>query len=425
MSKAITTPANEQDSELARERIQSYLDEPRMTLLLSGKITAPLGLATSKESRGTGKEAHQILPRMGADSPILPGSSLCGAIRRALADDICLATRKSGRAPFKSIFEFFTMRVGGVAGFSSGKPLYHECSLRSVNPFISLFGKASVSGRIGVASAVAMNGNAVVARERGFRADDIQRNPALIEMLSPEMIDEYKALRVGGANEGDARIALSALGISDDNKHPVTPAQKSDAIQKISHRFSEMVTRGNGKDDEASATEEDVGKGITNIQNPWGGYEYFIPDTVFSHQITLYGVTRTEAALAVGALYAFSKSPRLGGHLHHGLGCVDLDYRAVTVSSDPLVGGVLSGELHIRSNISAFEDESVALLPAFEATGELRALLDHYLELRESGFPGMDFGAGGEDDREAVSIRKGSKVGSKRKPVKDDSGDKA
>ena len=64
--------------------------------------------------------------------------------------------------------------------------------------------------------------------------------------------------------------------------------------------------------------------------------------------MSLHGVTETEAALAVGALYAFSRNPRLGGHWRAGLGWVESNYDAVLLSPDPLRRQERAGTLRIR-----------------------------------------------------------------------------
>lgn len=378
-----------------------------MSLVLIGTLRAPAGLTVSKKTEGSGMNKRQVLPRMteglrrDTDRYILPSSTIAGSLRRALMDDIVQAKTGRGEAlPYKSVLGFFALRVGGVAGFSGAQPVGYASALRAANPFISLWGKAGLAGRIGVPSAEAVAGASTIGRELGFRTDDVQRTPGVIEMLSPEMIAEYKALRVGA--KGDKEMAKEAL--------------KSGDYSSTDSRFEEIVS-GKGTEDEDTDAAD---KGLINIQNPYGGYEYFVPGTVFRHQIMLPGVTETEAALAVGALYAFARNPRVGGHQRDGLGWLDFDYQAMLISADPLQRQELAGKISVRAPVG-FDDQTDGglaedlLAPRFTAEGQMKQLLDRYLELRSAGFPGMDFEAGAEEERETITSDNGGKSGKTRK----------
>ena len=191
-------------------------------------------------------------------------------------------------------------------------------------------------------------------------------------------------------------------------------------IQTLAKRYDESFAEIETSDEENEkasdngSKKDDKGKGITPIQNPWGGYEYFVPGTRFRHKMSLGGVTETEAALAVGALYAFSRNPRQGGHWRSGLGWVEFNYDAILLTPDPLARHERAGTLRIRCPLTnaedAFGDEDLA--PAFSATGRVRDLLDRYLEMRAAGFPNIDFEAGADEDRKAIKVR-GKKGGSR------------
>ncbi len=381
---------------------------PRSTVILTGTITTPSGVATSKTTNGSGKNKHQALPRMdGYEKPlcVLPGSGLAGAIRRALRDDIIAGWKQShgeDTVPFRSVFGFYCLSVGGVGGLVSMRP-GEETALRRVNPLLSVFGKAGLAGRIGIASAVAIGGKSVIGRSSGYRGDDVRRTPELIELFTPEMIREYKALRIGGKSAESADLAVKFLKDGDRS-----------ALDKIERLFDGLSdAQGDEADDgdvnDASETKQaGSDKGLINIQNPYGGYEFFLPGTAFRHQIALAGMTPVEMAFSIGALWAFARRPRLGGHWRDNLGWIDVTYTAVRLSDDPLIRGTNAGTVTIRSRTQADGEDVGITEPAFEVTGELKEFLDHYLRLREAGFPDMDFEAGADGDRASIKKRNDS-----------------
>ena len=409
----------------------------RETYLLIGEITVPAGLATSKAKDKDGDQEYQALPKMNRYVPrndakyIIPAENLGGGLRRALMDDISGEIHRQGRGrPYRDLFGFFQMRVGGVAGFSTGnKGPDEELALRRKNPFISLFGKAGMGGRLGIGHAVMNGGPANIGRVHGYRSDDFSRDDRIaeMEMVSPEMLDEYKAYWLGTKSKEFAdKAKLFFTGNEDAESHGLLRKELLGRYERYTEDADADSTKPDGNDETVSASAGSASQGnggetngasadkadkegtFISIQNPFGGFEYFIPGTKFAHRIMFSGVTEAEAILGVGMFYAFAKQPRLGGHWRSGMGWTDMSYRAYRVSEDPLIGREFVGEIKVRSFLDN-DDGGEDGLPAIEATGVMKDLLGKYVRLRSQGFPDMDFAAGAEKDRASVIKSQGRK----------------
>lgn len=362
----------------------------RINIVLEGGLTAVTGLATTSDGL-TSKPGEQVeyqpLPRM-AGTPIIRATGIAGGLRRALSDEI-LRALEDVRYPYDSIHAWFLNRQGGVASF--GVPLKVDdqtneaIDVRRKNPVLSVFGTGGLPGKIAIEPATPIipedsNIKNIVARDGGFRGDDIRRDPGIAAELPTTLLDEYVLLRFGAQSENNTIAAFGALEArrAGDNLHgnPVV-AQAYAAVN------------GDYTDPDASRSD----KTFTSILNPYGGYEYFVPGTQFRHRMSLVGLTRDEAAMAIGALYAFSRHPVIGGHRRSGMGHVSMSYRVMTFDEDPRAVPKADGDLNITSRTDLRGEDG--LRPAFASTSPLvNDLLEHFLALGKAGFPGMDFNAG-------------------------------
>lgn len=362
----------------------------RINIVLEGNLTAVTGLATTSDGL-TKKPREQVeyqpLPRM-AGTPIIRATGMAGGFRRALSDEILRALGE-GRYPYDSVHAWFLNRQGGVASF--GVPLKVDdktneaMDVRRKNPVLSVFGIGGLPGKIAIEPAIPIipeNSTIedLIARDSGFRGDDIRRDPGMAAELPTTLLDEYVLLRFGAQSENNTIAAFGALAArrAGDSLHgnPVV-AQAYAAIN------------GDYTDPDASKSDET----FTSIMNPYGGYEYFVPGTQFRHRMSLMGLTRDEAAMVIGALYAFSRHPVIGGHRRSGMGHVSMSYRVMTFDEDPRAVPQADGDLNITSRTDLRGEDGSR--PAFESTSPLvNDLLEHFLTLAKAGFPGMDFNAG-------------------------------
>lgn len=380
-----------------------------INMVLEGTLTAVTGLATTsdtmKKTPGE-KVEHQVLPRM-AGKPCIRPTTTGGAIRRSLFDEIVRAEIKNNRPyPVKSLFSWLLNRQGGVASFGMTMGFGMVPEIRRKNPALSLFGAGNIPGKIAIEPAIPTNENfrEIVARDQGFRSDDLRRDSGLAMDLPKHFLDEYVLLRFGAQGADNAlaacRVLLDAAKVTKDPSlladNPVT-AQAYASVTGEKGETDVMDGDGDGDEDGDTKTAVKKEKKFTSIVNPYGGYEYFVPETKFSHRIVLMGLTRDEAAMAVGALYGFARRPVLGGHLKNGMGHVSMAYRVTTFDDDPLSVPQVDGDLRITSRAEKIGQDGPR--PAFETTSPLiKDLLAHFLALAADGFPGMDFNAGVESE---------------------------
>ena len=394
-----------------------------INLVLNGEMVAVTGLATTsdklKKDPGE-KVGYQALPRM-AGKPIVRSTGISGGLRRALSDEVLRATRacEGKDYPYASIHAWLLNRQGGVASF--GVPLKindktnEAAEIRRSNPVLAIFGAGGLPGKIAIEPAIPKGSTKdIVARDHGFRSDDIRRDAGITENLPSSLLDEYVLLRFGAQSQDNT---IAAFGVLEARR-------QGDGLQG-NPVLTQAYAAVNGESPDVETADDD--KKFTSIINPYGGYEYFVPGTRFQHRISLIGLTRDEAAMAIGALYAFSRRPVIGGHLRNGLGHVSLSYRVMTFDDDPCTIPQADGDLNITSRTD-LRDEENGPRPAFASTSPVvNDLLEHFLALAKAGFPGMNFNAGVnaefkglESRKDAAETNKKTKTSTAKKTVKAD-----
>jgi hypothetical protein len=366
-----------------------------MTVIFNGTITAPMGYASSKSSKKDRDKntSYQALPTM-AGQFILPGEQLAGALRRAGMDDIRDAFPED---PMTSILSFYQARVGGIAGFGKNYKAGEMTALRRKNPFVSLWGKAGLSGHIGMGHAVGPVTETVVVahgkngsydrkvstadRVHGFRSDDLARNPETD--VPVDFWSQREVLKFAGKSPENSKQVAAHVSNADFWGFPV-PA---DGIEDESLAAADTA-------DEGDAPESGKGK-LTNIQNGYGGFEYLPNETSFAHRFTVTG-TEAEILMLMASFNGFARNPRLGGHWRHNLGWVDMHYTVYLREEDLRLAPREVGCLKINSHLDSLD------APAIETEGMVSEWMNAYLALRRSGFPDMDINSGVEDEMAVI-----------------------
>lgn len=375
------------------------------TVIFDGTITAPMGYASSKSSK-TAREQdtkYQALPTM-AGQFILPGEQLAGALRRAGMDDIRDAFPED---PMTSILSFYQARVGGIAGFGKNYKAGEMAALRRKNPFLSLWGKAGVSGHVGLGHAIGPVTETVVVahgengsydrkvstadRVHGFRSDDLARNPETD--VPVDFWSQREVLKFAGKSPENSKQVAAHLNNVDFWGFPV-PAEGIE---------DESLTADTTDDGDTTESGKGKKKKLTNIQNGYGGFEYLPNETRFTHRFTVTG-TEAEILMLMASFNGFARNPRLGGHWRHNLGWVDMRYVVYLLDDDPRLAPREVGGLTINSHMESLDG------PALATTGMVSEWMDAYLALRRSGFPDMDINAGVEDEM-AVILGNLKKIG--------------
>lgn len=388
-----------------------------MTVIFDGDITAPMGYASSKTSKKDAEKSttYQSLPVMSGKF-ILPGEQLAGALRRAGLDDIRAAYPSD---PLTSVLSFYQAAVGGIAGFGKSYKVGEMAALRQKNPFVSLWGKASLRGHLSLNHAVGPDTSVAVPvtthdgedkpqryrrtsdRVAGFRSDDLARNP---EMDVPE-------------NFWLQREVLRFAMRSSEQSKKVANHAETGSIWGFPVPIAAGSSQGVSLDEpgEFADAGEEGGKKLTNIQNGYGGFEYLPNETRFTHRFSVTG-TEAEILMLMASFHGFARMPRLGGHWRLGLGWVDMQYTVYLREDDFRMPLREVGTLKINSHMENLDALTM------ETSGMVSGWMDAYLAWRREGFPGMDINAGVEDE-EAVILDNLKKIATKAR--KDDEKSKA
>ncbi|MHB1630849.1 MAG: hypothetical protein ACYCR3_08115 [Acidithiobacillus sp.] len=379
-----------------------------MTVIFDGEITAPLGYASSKNSKKDRAKntQYQALP-VSAGRFVLPGEQLAGALRRAGMNDIRDAFEEE---PLTSILSFYQACVGGIAGFGKQYKMGEMTDLRRRNPFVSLWGKAGVRGHLGLGHAVGPVTETVtvhqgkegpytrvtpsVERVHGFRSDDLARDPETDVPAS--FWSQREVLRFAGASPETAKQVAEFAERKDFFDFPLP--NKGDAVA--------LEADADEAEDPAGG-EKEKGK-LTNIQNGYGGFEYLPNSTTFTHRFSLTG-TEDEIVMLMASFNGFARQPRLGGHWRHNLGWVNMRYTVYLRDDDPRLAPREIGSLSINSHMDDLSG------PALTTTGKVSEWMDAYLNLRREGFPGMDINAGVEDEAAVIQANLKKIAGKARK----------
>lgn len=342
---------------------------------LTGTITAvtPLTCALPQAKPSPGKPFK--LPRIGNSKDartFYPASGFLGRLRRSGMDDFRGHVLRVKGKEYMEIGSYFLNRVGGINGFSKNPGGLHpgaDAAARAANPFLSVFGSAGMAGKLGVGALIAVKPLTDPPVAHGVRTVDPRRDPTELEVLSPSDID---LLNDRLANDAATSIKKGKLKKEIKKLKAAAHAETDKAIQADLYAQINAMEEAN-KEQRA---------GAVPIANPFGGFEYFPSDTVFTHRMSLINATPAELAMFFAALRAFAAMPRLGGHWHQ-MDCGWIEARwDITVREAGSYGACHSAGFIEVSPQGGFVCESDVV----------SAGLALYDGMAKTGFPEFDFG---------------------------------
>lgn len=307
-----------------------------MTQLIkfTGTITALTGLAYTVPNGPTLDKRIPLLPRMGnakSGDLYINAPAIRSAIRHAAAD---LITDLSGTKP--KLPDYFLLALGGIMGAKESDEkkekgdesergdsekeakanddktaglIRRAAFARAHNPIINLFGTMDhgVPGRLYCAHAINNNG-AQTTILRHVRANDFQRDPALVERLDADAISAF-------ADRQSAAAIRSELAAKKKDLEGKLRKVKNDETKEADLRAQIEVVKTEMKN-----------HGEVSLSHPGLGYEMIVPGTTFAHSFILDGVSDLEISLFLLALDRFASMPFLGGHRNHGLGRIKAEW---------------------------------------------------------------------------------------------------
>lgn len=305
------------------------------TFFLVGQVSAisPLTVAL-KDSviKGVGHK----LPRNGSfkAKPYFPATSIRGALRNC--GELALVRHLEKMGIRLSLQDHFALAQGvdinnyEIKNTDENEKSHREdvnsssidatLALRTTNPFISIWGRWGVEGKLNIGNMLPLSEDCVGNFGGGARTIMFERNEQMIDFLTEEDAEKLTSLiakQSAGSKEAgpiskEKKALEKALSKQDD-------ATKEITRQKIAELENSLATIKNG---------------VETIRRPIDTYEAFVAGCQFSHRITLKNANMHELSMLILALREFAKHPRLGGHKAHDCGLVHAEYNVMTWNDD-------------------------------------------------------------------------------------------
>lgn len=305
--------------------MQLFVNDQGISLTLRGEITAITPISVTRPDDNfkslTADDKKPRLPRMGAKrddvSPFIPGSSFRSGLRHSAVQVIAKMLNK------KFTVDQIYMLVQGVdttrltASENVDGEIDKESDLRSINPFLSLFGRWGLPSHVGVGDLIPVDKNCIFTAGAGVRTNEFIRNPTAVNLIDDEQLGYLKELlqnetsSAGEVREIDGTIRKLLKQLRDAESK----------LEKENINAEITILEERKKDVKANK----VGSENT-IQRPLSGFEAVIPNTVMNQRIVLQNVNKAELGLFLASVAEFSRSPIIGGHRNYACGAVSGEY---------------------------------------------------------------------------------------------------
>ena len=304
------------------------------TYVLTGHVDAvtPLAVGRKEDQFNTQFQPEKTtrLPRQGPKmnkTPVYwPSTTLRGKLRRSC---------------YEALREAFDDRVGGGHKFSlqsafmliSGIDISEkrdvetegvqgqfdvDLALRNENPFLSLWGRWRLGGRVGPDKSYPVNPESCLAvMGNGCRTNHFARETEEVSLLGVKdqtlLADIIRADYLSSKDKDVVKKEITALNAQ--YKDEKDPAEKTYIKEQISQHEKDMKeTRKNKK-----------GSGDA-IQRPLEGYEAIVAGTRMTQRTFLKQASEFELGLYLAGLRKFSEFPLMGAHFSHGCGQVSAEW---------------------------------------------------------------------------------------------------
>lgn len=264
-------------------------------------------------------------------TPVVPGSTLRGRIRRSACEVVRLATGQPS-----SLREFHQNAVGGVKGSESedAYDIIYRQMIRAQNPILGLFGAGSpwMMSHAMIEDAVPRD-PCTPDVVNGVRADDGRRDPTFFDKLTADARDLWKAAINANAARTDFKARDKSLK-ADLRKARL--AGDADGVKAAEQAITALRQEMEAAD---GASENPVSMPLQHEAIPAG--------VTLRHEMRLISVTEEEIGLFLAAINHMSAvNPAIGQHANLGYGLLSGTYDVEIrddVSFDPFVVGTQTG----------------------------------------------------------------------------------
>jgi CRISPR type IV-associated protein Csf2 len=290
------------------------------TYIFEGKVTAVEPLTVTL--KGAQSALGHRLPRNGGfrARPYFPATSLRGALRHAGHVSLVNNLAKTKNEKF-SLADHFMLAQGtdikGVAEQFDGGKIDATVALRQKNPFISIWGRWGVDGRVSIGNLIPITEDCFADFGGGARTIMFERNDALIQAISAAEVDELNHIikEQGEVSEDMKPIKAEIQSLTKSLKQLGDGEAKERVKEKISVLEQQIADIKGSKTGAKEA-----------IRRPIDTYEAFVAGCEFDHRMKLESATETELSLFLASFQMFARDSRLGGHTAHNCGEIKGSY---------------------------------------------------------------------------------------------------
>ena len=176
---------------------------------------------------------------------------------------------------------------------------------KAKNPLLMLFGSMDVPGLVECSHAIDIAEQPAEADFMGgVRANDFRRNPAVVDMLTPNALDDFVRRQTEAAMRSNIKKDIADL---DKQIKKAAKDGLSDVVTDLKARKSELESQQR----DSSAVQ---------LSLPNLGYETIPQGTRLGHEWALKRASDIELALFLQSLALWALDPKIGGHRNHGRG---------------------------------------------------------------------------------------------------------
>lgn len=339
---------------------------PSQTYVLNGTITAEAPLATCgpELSRTKGKGDPTPIPMImnGQGKFMYMPAAGFRSVLRGCATQLVREALVARNMPLLSLTDAQLLRVGGIkqAGAEAAMDTIEYQEMIRKNPVLGLFGASTpwVTGKASVGHAICQQpigddfGPMVVD---GVRTDILRRDPAMVDFLTPDSMDEY-------------RTAIDKVKAYGKIKANIKDLERAAAQSK------DTAERKKLRDQVAALKKASLADAVVSAQMPLTGYSAIPVGAVLENKIRLLNASSIELGCFLAAMERFALKPILGAHSAHGAGEVSGSW-TVAISGQGQIGTV---NLLPYEKLEVIEaagghvlTKALADFKAFMATGDL------------------------------------------------------
>ena len=270
------------------------------------------------------------------DIPFMPASSLRGTFRHVCHSYINDMRKRNGQTPF-NLNQMFMLAQGYFVDQNEEKIAINSKSgtttqvdlgddIRNVNPFMSLFGRWGLDGKLGIGAAYASSISDCQYYHGGFRGILFDREPELIEDLDENDVDRLKdilakqTLVAKENNELDSQIRKLR---KEAGSSVITAEKRKELNDKISNLEQQKKDNNLAK-----------GEATQSIRRPIDSIEAICEGVVLSHRMQIENATDIELGLFLTTLGSFAKNSRFGGKKSSNFGLVHCNWTVKVWNED-------------------------------------------------------------------------------------------